>query len=269
MIKYVYDRLTDMKSGEIMVKLLSFSDTPIVINNVVISKTSYKKGKVFKGKTSGGKLLYLISGELKYDIEYILPLVVHEKEMIFLPESTSMKAEFIGENNTFISIDFNIISGCLYDNPSVFLSDDAKSEINTVMSEIDYLTEKNVIVNSSRIYSLIYNILYVIKGDCYYDLGKYGKISNAVESMKREFNVNYKLSDYARMCNMNVGSFRKLFTECTKMSPIAYRTKIRIRRANDLLSCGNYSKTEIAEKTGFNTVSYFWREYKKYEKYLK
>lgn len=70
------------------------------------------------------------------------------------------------------------------------------------------------------------------------------------EALAREFGVSYT-------------TFRRRFRQQTGVAPAQFQNTIRINRARDLLSSTEFSVTEIAEQTGFDTVFYFSRVFKK------
>ena len=65
------------------------------------------------------------------------------------------------------------------------------------------------------------------------------------------------------MCGMSESGFRRLFTECTGESPIAYRNRLRLEAARTLLENGDYNVSESARAVGFENLSFFIRLYKR------
>ena len=74
---------------------------------------------------------------------------------------------------------------------------------------------------------------------------------------------NIPTSEFAKICNISVSSFRQLFTEYYGVSPIQYRNNLRIKRAISLLEDGEMNIAEVAETCGYSSEAYFCRHYKK------
>lgn len=83
-------------------------------------------------------------------------------------------------------------------------------------------------------------------------------ISRAVELVDRNLHVpDYSVEQLSKdMCMDRTGLYRKL-TNILDQSPSLFIRSIRLHRAAQLLSEGYYSVTEISEKVGFGSVSYF------------
>jgi len=67
----------------------------------------------------------------------------------------------------------------------------------------------------------------------------------------------------ARSLGASYTSFRRAFRRQTGLAPAQYQGEIRMNRARDLLVSTGLSVSEIAEQTGFATVFYFSRAFKK------
>ena len=71
------------------------------------------------------------------------------------------------------------------------------------------------------------------------------------------------LTFLARLCNMSVTNFRREWKKQYGGTPLQYRDEIRLNFAREYLSSGYYSVSEVAEKCGFEDVSYFVRFFRK------
>ena len=70
--------------------------------------------------------------------------------------------------------------------------------------------------------------------------------------------------ELAEMCNTSEGNFRRLFRKYKNMSPVAYRNYLRIQKACDLLSGGEYSIAEAAAAVNIPDVCYFYKLFTKF-----
>ncbi|MDY3845439.1 MAG: helix-turn-helix domain-containing protein [Eubacteriales bacterium] len=252
-----------------MIKIMNLADEQVSVSDVSVSTNSRTKGRVFNFRSprESETLVYVLEGEIKYDIEYNLPTIVREKEMIYVPSGTIGQAKFTGKNNSFLSIRFSILKGSFLDGLYVFGTDTMKGRPEEIINRITSVMDSDKPTSSAYLYSEVYALMDSLTPRKTID-AKYKKLLPAIENIKSEYVKNYQIEDYACMCGMSSSSFRKLFTEYFGESPITYRTRVRLRHARELLACGEYSKAEIAKLTGFVTSSYFWREMKKYENSL-
>ena len=67
----------------------------------------------------------------------------------------------------------------------------------------------------------------------------------------------------ARECSMSVSAFRKQFTACVGMSPQQYLIQTRLQVAHHLITNTQDKLIDIAEKSGFRTLSSFNRLFRK------
>ncbi len=88
------------------------------------------------------------------------------------------------------------------------------------------------------------------------------KISNAIHYIQSNLQQNLTVADLAARANQNADYFSRVFTEHMGERPLAYIQLKRIESAQFLIITTDLSFTEIAEQTGFETLSYFSRIFK-------
>ena len=88
-------------------------------------------------------------------------------------------------------------------------------------------------------------------------------VARAIQHMNRYCDQNLKLEDYASMCHMSKYHFLRVFKSVTGITPLEYRSRIRIDHAKELLKNSNYSVSEISESLGFSSLAYFSAAFKK------
>ena len=72
-----------------------------------------------------------------------------------------------------------------------------------------------------------------------------------------------RVSDLATMCGVSEVYFRAEFKKFYGSSPLEYIKKRRIEIARQLLSTGLYNVTQVAERAGFDSISYFSAEFRR------
>jgi AraC family transcriptional regulator len=82
-------------------------------------------------------------------------------------------------------------------------------------------------------------------------------IQRAKEYMAAHFNESITLHDLSRYCYVSPFHFSRTFKKFTGYSPYYYLQKLRLKNAEILLKTTNLSITDIAFKSGFNSLDYF------------
>ena len=83
--------------------------------------------------------------------------------------------------------------------------------------------------------------------------------------MKSQCQINYRLEDYAQMCNLSNYRFCHRFKEEMGMSPMIYRKLCRLKKTKLLMKVfPERSIAQIAEDVGFESVPYFCRAFREY-----
>lgn len=91
----------------------------------------------------------------------------------------------------------------------------------------------------------------------------YQRLLPAKEHIEQCFDQPITLEQLAFLSNMSVTNFRREWKKQYTESPLRYRDNIRLCYAKEYLNSGYYTVSEIAEKCGFDDVSYFVRFFKK------
>ena len=89
------------------------------------------------------------------------------------------------------------------------------------------------------------------------------RLQVAKEYIEQNFNQTVKLELLAYLSDMSVTNFRREWAKQYSEAPMQYRDSVRLFYAKEYLDCGYYTVSEIAQKCGFDDVSYFVRFFKK------
>lgn len=90
------------------------------------------------------------------------------------------------------------------------------------------------------------------------------RLKTVKEYIHNNFNKEITLDTLAQLANMSVTSFRREWTGQYGVPPLKYRDSVRLLRAEEYLSYGYFDVSEVAERCGFEDVSYFSRFFKKH-----
>ena len=92
----------------------------------------------------------------------------------------------------------------------------------------------------------------------------YQRLLPAKEYIERCFDQTVSLEHLAFLSSMSVTNFRREWKKIYKGSPLQFRDSIRLYYAEEYIKSGYYTISEIAQKCGFDDVSYFVRFFKKH-----
>ncbi|MDT8445737.1 MAG: AraC family transcriptional regulator [bacterium] len=90
------------------------------------------------------------------------------------------------------------------------------------------------------------------------------KIDMALKEIHVNFDRPLDVEALAKTVNMSVSSFHHTFKEVTDSSPIQYLKQIRLLKARTFITESGLRVNEAARKVGYESVSQFSREFKRY-----
>ena len=90
------------------------------------------------------------------------------------------------------------------------------------------------------------------------------QIKTVISHIKENLHSNITLADGAKMCNMSVSQFMRVFKKETGKTFKEFVTLKKIEKAKFLLKNTGKSISEIADELGMEDSSYFTKVFKKY-----
>jgi AraC-like DNA-binding protein len=93
----------------------------------------------------------------------------------------------------------------------------------------------------------------------------FSRFKKIIEFIEKNYPQKILIKDLAGQINVNEDYFYQLFRNMTGKTPVQYINQVRVNKAAFLLNDTDLSVTQVAEKTGFDNVSYFIRTFKKYK----
>ena len=88
-------------------------------------------------------------------------------------------------------------------------------------------------------------------------------VSKAMYILQETFDTPVNTEMLAKELPMGYSTFRRVFKKVTGLSPNQYLIDLRLGKARDLLLSTNLSINEIADQTGFDSIYYFSKLFKK------
>lgn len=89
------------------------------------------------------------------------------------------------------------------------------------------------------------------------------RIAGITTWISRNFEKPFEIADLADMAGMSVTTFHRVFKAATHMSPLQFRTRLRLHEARRRISLGEHHIGQIAFDVGYGSQSQFNREYRR------
>ncbi|MHA3090579.1 AraC family transcriptional regulator [Acinetobacter brisouii] len=90
------------------------------------------------------------------------------------------------------------------------------------------------------------------------------RIIRAIDWIKHQFSQPLCVEELAKRMGMSVSSFHQHFRDITSMSPLQYQKSLRLTEARRLLMTENRDISSASLQVGYESLSQFSREYKRF-----
>ncbi|MBQ4630457.1 MAG: helix-turn-helix transcriptional regulator [Clostridia bacterium] len=115
------------------------------------------------------------------------------------------------------------------------------------------------------ILALLYRNKVIIHPESFFESGSVSKILPVLEYIDANYSKQITLPQLSEIINVNEFYFCRLFKRVVNTPVMQYLNFVRVCKAEKLLLSTDKSVSEIAFETGFSSVSYFNRIFKKYK----
>lgn len=113
--------------------------------------------------------------------------------------------------------------------------------------EAIYSLVTKLFIDMSRLYCKTDSIL----NDCC------DKVVSIIDYINAHYGEKFSLEDISLSCNISISHLTRLFKNSTGYSIVEYTNNLRIKKAAELIKNTPLSISEIAQKVGFSSFSYF------------
>ena len=144
----------------------------------------------------------------------------------------------------------------------VILAKGASSECRCLAEELS-LSAISPRPNRLRQHALLLDLLAAVSDLCNHLPEIHPLIREGARLLATEWNRNEPIERYAKASRISIGAFYRYFKEWAGVSPIEYRTEMRISAARSFLLHSALSVSEIAEQIGYTDPFYFSRVFRK------
>ncbi|MBR2370466.1 MAG: helix-turn-helix transcriptional regulator [Clostridia bacterium] len=157
--------------------------------------------------------------------------------------------------------DFNKIFNCQQITVAQLTSQDLEraEEIFYRLNQVD----RDSVYFQAELYSAVIQLMVLIVKDMAIKTqNNFGVMQTAVEYINNHISENITVEQICRASYMSKFHFCRLFKEKIGLTVMEYVLRTRIIMAKELLTSGNLSISEISERCGFSSTSYFSRAFK-------
>lgn len=215
-------------------------------------------------------LAYAISGRAHYQINGVAH-PVRSGGLIFMPKGAVHSAASDRDDPWhFMSVAFDLTSagpdvmGPLEKLPSVTYQ--VPLELDGIFREMYAVWNLREPGHLVQIRGAVSTILYqVIREHSLPALRQpHARRITAITKMLREnYASTYSVEELALKCGLSPSHFRLMFKRVTGMTATRYQQHVKVTKATEFLTSGEYNVTETARQTGFRDVYYFSRLFSK------
>lgn len=240
--------------------LLLKLDTIIVESlNVIKTKTTLKIYEV--APRYHHSLSYRIKGENKLSDEN-MEITSNARTLTFVPEGKAYTHHIITPSEQIVAhftTKENI--GDTFENFTLPLHCDIEYLFRSLYNQWE-LEQKE---NDLQCMSIFYHILALIaKNNTSKEDSKNKWLYDSVAHMHSHYRESdFNISKLYEQTYISPAYYRRIFHEVYQCSPIEYLKNLRLNYAKQLLRSGYHTIAEVADLSGFSTVTYFSYEFKK------
>ncbi|RXJ80314.1 AraC family transcriptional regulator [Arcobacter sp. F2176] len=248
-----------------------------VSSNEELMPLLYKKGFSFVG--SGKKIGYI--NNVKFEHGYLDYLVISS------PQPVECETYIMGDEplvGIYITLDMNRLQKVVKKFTQFDSSDKIDKEVGfsiTCNNRTDVIQniygkflailedeiESDILANG-LLDELYYRILQSNSGSMLIQLcqkdSNLSRISRVIDYILENIEQKIDLDEMAKLADMSVNNFHKLFKQAMNDTPIQYIKKIRLEKAKQLIAYNNMKVIEASNAVGYDNVSQFSREFKRY-----
>ncbi len=211
-------------------------------------------------------LVYALRGSYEYRFLSGKTYMVESGQMFFLPKGSSYDVNH-EEDSACLAVNFELEDETVefaFTQWGTAFSNRFENAFKRLVREWERKDSGYVL----KCKSILYDVLYHIQREhdpVYLSGAQKNRMWQAVNYIKEYYcRGDISVEQLAAECGVTAGYFRSLFRKQFGVSPQQYITDLRMERAMELLQSNMLSVAEVAEQCGYNSQSYFCREFKKH-----
>ena len=203
--------------------------------------------------------VYILGGSCRYTFEDKHSFEAKKGDILYLSRYSRYQMDVLEKYDfIYINLIFDIDGER---NPDVFTPKDAEKCENLFYRAWREQSFASLAAKMSVLYR-IYDEIILSRKVTYLPGSTRAKIDQAIALMSEDVSRDISISLLAERSDMSEVYFRKLFKSVTGISPAKFMIDKRVSRSKELLREEYISLSEIADRCGFSTLSYFCRVFK-------
>ncbi len=147
------------------------------------------------------------------------------------------------------------------------MDEDMYDAVFRLLKCLQFETEAQIL-GSGLIKEILYRVLCGTQASSLFALathtGNFASVSRALKSIHNDYGSKLDVEQLADLAGMSVSTFHRAFKEVTSESPVQYLKKIRLSKAREFIQNDKMKAYIAADKVGYESVSQFSREFKRY-----
>lgn len=203
-------------------------------------------------------LMLLVRGSVDFLTEHAT-VSARAGNLVFLPKYSRYEAVFSDEADDYL-ICFDADKSSFLPSAPIILSESADLaclEKMRTMSDENRYTSRTQLYNKGTFLLLLDSI---VESSGTENGGHSNIVKIACELLQK--NDKLSIEQIAKECAVSTSLLRQLFVKSLGLSPIQYRTNIKLRRAMYLIEATNMTVSEIAESLSFFDAAYFCKVFR-------
>ena len=216
------------------------------------------------------RFFYVVKGKIIFDDGGQKEKVFCAGDIVYLPYNVTYRSRWdTAENGKYLSVNFILRDR---NNSIISLADklclhatDRKNEFLNLFSDIRKTWAAGSYGYKLETRAKLHEILYRLAVNAEYSSLKSSRntIYRAIFYLENNYLSEVTSAELAEMINVKECMFRRAFKAEKGMSPVKYRNMLRLKKAYEMLSSGEFSVVETAISTNFDDPGYFSKLFKK------
>ncbi len=229
-----------------------------------ITRSFYPMKKI--GRPTDG-IVYVKDGSMLYRFEDKSTLSAKSGDVLFLARGSRYSMENGSEVYTYAVVNFDFdISEDISLKSAVFASQSSRTVENLFnrMLEKWRMQKPAAFEDCMALLYSVYAELLRIESAAYVPASKRARLDAAVQYISESFSSDtLTVTLAAEAAGMSESHFRRLFKSVYNISPVKYIGILRLNRAKELIRYTSATFSQISAETGFASLYYFCRFFKK------
>ncbi len=245
----------------------SFFTDPFHVSQILGCAHVYPKSEtrlIHRDRPSHG-LVAICSGKIRYRFDHGTKLTVEAGDICYLPKFSNYDVEILAPAEC-IAVNFDLCETELT-YPPFSLKPAQRNLYTAILKELRRIWKKRTAVSENQCCMLLYQLLLAVQRNAatqYVPSHIVTGVKKGAEYLRHHYaRADLTVQEIADMLRISPEYFRKLFRTVYGTSPKQYMLSLRMEKAKEMLLSGEHTVLAIAEACGYESESYFCKEFKR------